>query len=140
MPEMPETATQADYGAEIYRLVCRDCHGDHGQGLTDEWRAKWAPEDQNCWQSGCHAGNHPPEGFLLPRYVPPLLGSGSLSNYKTAFDVYNYMRVRIPWHTPGSLQDWEYIQLTAFLARERDLPLEDRPLDEESAAKLLLHP
>ena len=139
LPEMPDTATQADYGGEIYRLVCRDCHGDRGQGLTDEWRATWAPEDQNCWQSRCHVGNHPPEGFLLPKYVPPLLGPGSLSNHETALDLYNYMRLKMPWHTPGSLQDWEYMQLTAFLAQERELDV-DLPLDEDMAADLLLSP
>ena len=58
LPDLPPTATQADVGAEIYRLVCQDCHGNRGQGLTDEWRAEWDPEDQNCWQSKCHAPNH----------------------------------------------------------------------------------
>ncbi|MFN2137342.1 MAG: c-type cytochrome [Candidatus Promineifilaceae bacterium] len=139
MPEMSDSATQADRGAEIYRLVCRDCHGDHGQGLTDEWRAKWAPEDQNCWQSKCHVGNHPPEGFSLPRYVPPLIGEGSLRSQRTVLDLYEYIRHRMPWHTPGSLQDWEYMQLAAFLARERGLN-PDLPLDESKAAELLLHP
>ena len=141
LPEMPATASQADYGAEIYRLICQDCHGDHGQGLTAEWRATWAPEDQNCWQSRCHVGNHPPEGFPLPRYVPPLMGPGALSNYETGLDLYTYIRVNMPWHTPGNLQDWEYMQLTAFLARERqELTSEDLPLDEAKAAKLLLNP
>jgi len=27
LPDLPSSATQADVGAEIYRLVCRDCHG-----------------------------------------------------------------------------------------------------------------
>ncbi len=139
LKEMPDTATQVDYGAEIYRVVCRDCHGDRGQGLTDEWRATWAPEDQNCWQSRCHAGNHPPEGFILPKYVPPLLGPGSLANHESALDLYNYMRLRMPWHTPGSLQDWEYMQLTAFLVTERGLGVE-LPLAEDKAAGILLSP
>ena len=39
LPPIPAGATQADIGAEIYALVCRDCHGDRGQGLTDEFRA-----------------------------------------------------------------------------------------------------
>ena len=61
--DLPAGASQLEYGAEVYRLVCQDCHGNRGQGLTDEWRATWAPADQNCWQSKCHAANHPPEGF-----------------------------------------------------------------------------
>jgi len=30
--------TQADQGAQVYWFVCMVCHGDRGQGLTDEWR------------------------------------------------------------------------------------------------------
>ncbi|KAA3665490.1 MAG: cytochrome c [Chloroflexi bacterium] len=138
LPELPSTATQADVGAEIYRLVCQDCHGNRGQGLTDEWRAEWNPKHQNCWQSKCHAPNHPPEGFILPRYVPPLLGPGSLSRYETILELYTYIRVNMPWHNPGSLQEAEYWQVTAFLVRERQMNLGDVVLDEERAGKLLL--
>ena len=119
LPELPATASDADVGAEIYRLVCHSCHGNKGQGLTDEWRAEWNPKDQNCWQSKCHAGNHPPDGFILPREVPPIMGPGSLPHLDTTLALYNYIRVTMPWHSPGSLQDEEYRQLTAFLARER---------------------
>ena len=135
LPGLPLTATQADVGAEIYRLVCQDCHGNQGQGLTDEWRAEWAPERQNCWQSKCHAPNHPPEGFILPRYVPPLIGPSTLSRFETTLDLYNYIRVNMPWHNPGSLQEAEYWQLTAFLAREHQITLA-----EDRAEKQLLSP
>ena len=140
LPEMPATATQADVGAEIYRLVCQDCHGNRGQGLTDEWRAQWHPEDQNCWQSKCHASNHPPEGFLLPRYIPPLIGPGTLTRFETVLNLHSYMRNAMPWHNPGSLTETEYWQLTAYLARERQLDLGDLPLDEDRAAQQLLFP
>lgn len=118
LPEMPETATQADFGAEIYRLVCRDCHGDKGQGLTDEWRATWAPKDQNCWQSKCHAANHPINGFDLPRYVPAIIGPTALARFDTPVEIHEYILVNMPWHNPGSLTNEEYWQLTAFLVRE----------------------
>jgi len=140
LPDLPSTATQADTGAEIYRLVCQDCHGNRGQGLTDEWRAQWAPQDQNCWQSKCHSLDHPPDGFTLPRYVPPLVGPGTLSQFKTALDLYYYIRITMPWQNPGSLQEAEYWQLTAFLARERHLTLGDLPLDENRAKELFLSP
>ena len=70
-PTLPPSASQADAGAQVYTLVCSACHGDLGQGLTDEWRATWNPSDQNCWQSKCHGLNRPSDGFDLPRYVPP---------------------------------------------------------------------
>jgi cytochrome c5 len=140
LPDLPPTATQAEVGAEIYRLVCQDCHGNRGQGLTDEWRAEWNPKFQNCWQSKCHAANHLPEGFIMPRYVPPLIGPGSLARFETLLDLYDYMRLNMPWHNPGSLLEAEYWQLTAYLARERQLDLGDLPLDENRAAKQLLSP
>lgn len=141
LPEMPETATQADYGAEIYRLVCRDCHGDVGQGLTDEWRATgFSPEDQNCWQAKCHAGSHPVDGFVLPKYVPPLAGDEALSRFNTSLDLYHFMRAAMPYHNPGSLLDREYWQLTTFIAEMNGLASPDVPLDEAVADQLLLHP
>ncbi len=140
LPEFPSTATQADVGAEIYRLVCQDCHGDRGQGLTDGWRAEWAPEDQNCWQSKCHASNHPPEGFILPRYVPALIGPNTLLAHQTVLDLQNFIRNRMPWHDPGNLQEVEYWQVTAYLIRERGLASGDLPLDEIKAGNLPLHP
>jgi hypothetical protein len=117
VPDLPANASQADYGAEIFILVCRDCHGDRGQGLTADWIAKWAPKDQNCWQSKCHATNHPPDGFSLPHYVPPLVGAQFLSRFKTATDVYNYISQAMPWQDPGYLALNQYWQVTAFLLR-----------------------
>src|SRR5574341_723475 len=51
--DLPPDATQLQYGAEIWRLVCSACHAYDGQGLTDAWRATWGPQDRNCWQSKC---------------------------------------------------------------------------------------
>ena len=118
LPTLPESATPADVGAEIYRLVCRDCHGDKGQGLTDEWRATWNPDHQNCWQSKCHAANHPVNGFDLPRFVPALIGPSTLARFREPAELHEYMLVNMPWYDPGSLTNQEYWQLTAFLIRE----------------------
>ncbi len=140
LPPLPETATQADYGAEIFRLVCQDCHGDRGQGLTHEFRMTWAPKDRNCWQSKCHTFNHPPDGFELPRFITPIIGQATLDQFETAADLYEYVRLEMPWHNPGSLTDEEYWQLTAFLVRENGVDPISQPLDQTRAASLVLHP
>jgi len=118
LPTLPASATQADAGAEIYRLVCRDCHGDKGQGLTDEWRATWNPEHQNCWQSKCHASNHPVNGFDLPRFVPAIIGPSTLARFGEPAELHEYLQSNMPWYDPGSLTGQEYWQLVAFLVRE----------------------
>lgn len=118
LPTMAPDATEADIGAEIYRLVCRDCHGDRGQGLTDAFRATWAPDDQNCWQAKCHAANHPPEGFLLPRFIPAIIGPNTLVRFESAAQLQTFISKNMPWHNPGSLTTDEYRQLTAYILRE----------------------
>jgi hypothetical protein len=140
LPKSAASASQADVGAEIWRLVCQDCHGNRGQGLTADWLAQWAPADQNCWQTKCHATNHPPEGFVLPRSVPALVGPNTLDEFNTALALHDYICTLMPWYNPGSLQDKQCWELTVFLARQNGINLPNSPLDRASAAKLLLHP
>ena len=114
--DLPEDATQLEYGAEVYRLVCKACHGDKGQGLTDDWRAQWHPKDQNCWQSKCHAQyNHPPDGFFIPP-VPAVLGQ-PIRNFGTALNLYTYNHNFMPWHNRGSLTEKESWSVTAYILK-----------------------
>lgn len=124
--------TQADEGAQLYWLHCQPCHGDQGQGLTDEWRMEYPPEEQNCWTSGCH-GNRPYEqSVALPTLVPPLVGpavdrlTGAkdtqvLTRFQTLDGVYSYMSVTMPLFFPGELSQEEYLAILAHLARENGI-------------------
>lgn len=133
-----DNADQVAVGAEIYRLVCSACHGDVGQGFTKEWVAKWAPEDQNCWQSKCHAENHPPDGFVLPAHSPAVKGPIISALFNTALDLYQYNKLHMPWHAPGSMRDEEYWQLTAFLLDLNGIDLGNTILDADNAAGISL--
>jgi len=113
---LPADATQLEYGAEVYRLVCSACHGDHGQGLTGAWRATWAPSDQNCWQSKCHGPSHPPDGFVLP-VAPAISGSGALSAFATAQDLHDFVQVSMPWQNPNSLTEKDSWSATAYVLK-----------------------
>lgn len=117
--DLPPDASQLEYGAEVYRLVCKACHGDKGQGLTDDWRAQWAPEDQNCWQSKCHAANHPPDGFSMP--IAPAVVGPPLQMFATAQDLYNYIHANMPWHNRGSLTEKESWSVTAYILKINDV-------------------
>jgi cytochrome c len=139
-PPMSDPPTQVELGHYVYYLACMACHGDQGQGLTEEWREVWGPPHQNCWQSKCHAANHPPEGFELPRYAPPVIGAETLPGLQTAADLYEYLRGRMPWQAPGTLQDEEYWQLTAFLANANGVFLDETPLGPDNAAKVRMRP
>jgi len=135
--DLPPDATQLDHGREIYRLVCSACHAYSGEGLTDAWRATWDPQDQNCWQSKCHAANHPPDGFVLP-IAPAVVGRQALAGFPTAADLRAYIQVTMPWHNPDSLTDEEGYAVTAYVIKlNRMSPPE---LNAQNAASFKLHP
>lgn len=127
-PEIPDDPSQADLGAVDYWFSCMVCHGDRGQGLTEEWRAAAGQEDMNCWQSRCHASNHPPEGFVLPTYAPRIIGEYALFRFETALDLYEFISTKMPWQMPGLLEDTTYWQLSAFLLRENAIPFQENGL------------
>jgi cytochrome c len=138
-PTMPANPVQADHGSQVYYMVCMACHGDQGQGLTPEFLETWGlGEGESCWQSKCHAANHPPEGFKLPKVIPPVVGSVIPARFETALDLHDYIRENMPWHAPGSLTEEEYWQLTAFLVRENGFDPGAQPLDAGRAAKVRL--
>lgn len=138
--ELPADATQADYGEQYYIFVCQACHGDVGRGLTAEWLAQWAPDDQNCWQTKCHASSHPPDGFTIPYTVPPVVGEDALLDFRTAFDLYNYIRHAMPYQAPGTMLDEEYWAVTAYLIRKNQGEELPEPLTPENAVSMALRP
>jgi cytochrome c len=130
---LPPEPSQVDLGAEVYRQICLACHGDWGQGLTDAWRQEWG-EDSNCWQSRCHAANHPPQGFQLPETVPGVLGPGSFARFSTAAELHEYIASTMPWWNPGSLSEEQAWQVTAYLMDVRQELDSDVTLEKGNAA------
>jgi len=117
-PVMPANPSLVDHGREVYYYHCMPCHGDRGQGLTDEWRAVWSDDHQNCWARGCHAGRSGDAGFPIPRKVPSVAGvPGALARFATPDDLFDYLRSTQPPQEPGRLGDAEYRALAAFLLR-----------------------
>ncbi len=139
-PQLSDPPRQIEIGHVEYWMSCMVCHGDRGQGLTDEWRSVLDPEDMNCWQSKCHAPNHPPEGFEIPQQSPMVIGPGALSGYRTAADLFNYLRVKMPWAFPGLFDEETYWNLTAYLAEANGVDLPARPLGPDNGDEVLLIP
>jgi hypothetical protein len=118
-PAMPESPTQVDIGRNLYYYHCMPCHGDRGQGLTDEWRQVWVHDHQNCWGRGCHAGRMEDQGFPIPRVVPAVSGApGAMAASQSADTVFDYLHSTHPPQRPGALAEEEYWALTAFLLHE----------------------
>lgn len=132
--------TQADNGAQDYWAHCMMCHGDRGQGLNQDWLSVMNPQDRDCWQFGCHNPHHPPDGFVFPKVVPPVIGKGVLDNFSTGLDVYHFIKLYMPYQNPGHLPDQTYWDLAAYLLRENGYYDGKEPLDAQRAAAIQIHP
>lgn len=112
-----DNSEQVQKGSAIYWGICMACHGDVGQGLTEEWRDAFGAEDRNCWQSNCHGYDYPPQGFHIPKdkLAPAVAGSGKLSRFKNAQELHDYIHANMPWWDPGQLTDEESWQVTSYI-------------------------
>jgi mono/diheme cytochrome c family protein len=137
-PTLPPNPGQADLGSRDFWLNCLACHGDRGQGLTDEFRALYPPEDRNCWNSGCHGAHPYQNGWTLPTQVPRLIGAGALDNFETAANLHNFISSAMPFQDPGSLDEETYWQLTAFLLRQNQIGGWREPIGPENASEVKL--
>lgn len=135
----PPLDAQLAHGENVYRLVCSACHAYDGEGLTAAWLRTWAPPDQNCWQSKCHALNHPPDGFVLPHFVPAIAGPGTLEQMRTAQDLFNFIHAAMPYQDPGYLSTQDYWDITAHLLVLNNLPVGPDPIGPTNAALIALH-
>lgn len=135
-PTSPPSPSQADYGAQVYWLSCLPCHGDRGQGLTEEFRQTYPPEEQYCWESGCHGKRPYDNGFTLPMNIAAVIGPGTLQKFPTAANLRGYIFAAMPFWKPGSLTEEQSWQVTAFLLRENGLWQGAVDLDSSNARGL----
>jgi cytochrome c5 len=136
----PTLDKQLANGENVYRLVCSACHAYNGEGLTAAWLRTWAPPDQNCWQSKCHAANHPPDGFVLPHYVPAIAGPGTLKAMRTAQDLFAFVHASMPFQDPGYLSQQDYWDITAHILVLNGVRVGPDPVGQANAASIALHP
>ncbi len=132
-PPLPSNPTEYELGRNLYWHWCMTCHGDRGQGLTDEFRGIWEPEHQNCWGRGCHTGRPGDEGFPIPTIVPALVNESHLEQFASLQALADFLNATHPPQSPGILKDDEYhaIALFVFTMNERPLisvPLLDTPV------------
>ena len=116
------------------------CHGDHGQGLTDEWRESHGVEFRDCWQSGCHASDRPENSFEIPPTgAPAVIGAGKLARFTNARELQQYIHENMPFFPAGSLTEEQSLELTAFLLREQATLPDGLTLDRINGSAVPIH-
>ncbi len=139
-PPTSNPPSQADEGGSYYWGMCMSCHGDRGQGLTDEWLASFPTEERDCWQSGCHGSDHPPNSFEIPQQsgIPAIAGPRSLTRFDNALELQRYVLEFMPWWNPGSLETKDAWAVTAYLLKLNDSLPEEMTLSGTNAAAIPL--
>jgi len=114
-PPLPPDPTEYELGRNLYWNWCMPCHGDRGQGLTDEFRGMWVPDHQNCWGRGCHAGHADDMGFPIPTVVPALVGDVPLAQFSSLQELADFLQATHPPQSPGILKSDEYHAIAFFV-------------------------
>ncbi len=118
-PAGPTTsaADEANRGATLYGAKCASCHCDAGQG------GKKAP---------------PVVGKdALP--LDPRSGSKRQGQFKTALDVFTYVKTKMPGDDPGSLSDEDARAIVAFDLKANGVDLTGKDVSDETLAAIALH-
>ena len=115
-PAPQSVEEQAARGGELYGANCAGCHGDAGQG----------------------GDKAPPLVGAQALPLDPRPGAKRAVQFKTALDVFTWVKANMPPTKGGSLADDEYVAILAFALKANGVTLE-QPLDGEQAASLNLH-
>jgi hypothetical protein len=124
-PPLPENPTEFELGRNLYWHWCMTCHGDVGQGLTDEFRGIWVEDHQNCWGRGCHAGHSGDLGFPIPTVVPALVSDSHLAQFASIQELSDFLKTTHPPQSPGILKGEEYHAIALFVFAMNGRPLID---------------
>ncbi len=133
-PPLPDNPTEYELGRNLYWHWCMTCHGDVGQGLTDEFRSIWDKDHQNCWGRGCHAGHQGDLGFPIPTVVPALVNDTHLKQFASVQDLAAFLKATHPPQSPGILKDGEYHAIALFVFSMNERPLSDFPVTDTPTA------
>jgi mono/diheme cytochrome c family protein len=129
-PPLPPNPTEYELGRNLYWHWCMTCHGDRGQGLTDEFRGIWPPDHQNCWGRGCHSGRRGETGFPIPTVVPALVDGNHLTRFSSEQELADFLEATHPPQNPGILKKEEYQAIALFVfAMNGRLPVSISPTD-----------
>ena len=113
-PELPENPTDLEMGRYLFWRHCMPCHGDVGQGLTDDFRALWE-DHANCWDRGCHGGRKEDEGFPIPTIIPAIVTEDRLMQFASDEELFAFLKATHPPQYPGYLEDEEYHDIVTVL-------------------------
>jgi mono/diheme cytochrome c family protein len=115
--EAASFAAQAQRGEALYGQHCASCHGARGEG-----------------------GGRAP-ALVGPEALATAPSGGQRDvEFRTAGDVYQWVKGHMPPGAPDSLGEAAYLEIVAFDLKANGIAAGPEPLTPESAAKVVLRP
>jgi len=115
--DLSRARTQTAEGATIFTNQCAKCHGQRGEGLGGV-PAILGPGALPAFpRSGGMAGDPTmtdPQQLQIQQQTRPA-GAASRDTFRTAQDLFNFTKARMPKTSPGSLTDGQYWAAVNFL-------------------------
>jgi cytochrome c len=122
-PSAATALAQADRGEKLYVENCAQCHGNAGQGTQSE------------------KGRVPPVvGPTALPLDPPAGAKYRKGQFRTARDVYEFVRENMPPGMGNTLPVEDYLDIIAFDLKANGVDLNGKSITSDTAAAIVLHP
>ena len=140
-PNLAQARDRASQGAAVFSAKCASCHGHRGEGVTapdimGPDGLTLYPRDPS--QSTLAANTDPAEQQLRQQLNPG--GMPSRPHFKTAQDLYEYTRLKMPAKQAGSLSTEDYWAVINFMLVAHGVKVPEKGVDSENARQVLINP
>lgn len=131
---------KAAQGAKVFERECAGCHGQRGEGVTapaimGSDGLPMFPRDPT--QSTLAANTDPNEQALRQQLNPG--GMPSRQPFKTAQDLYEYTRLKMPSKRAGTLTNDDYWAVINFMLVAHGVKIPDKGIDAGNAREVVIN-
>jgi mono/diheme cytochrome c family protein len=138
-PNLAVARDKAAQGAKVYERDCAGCHGQRGEGVTAPPimggdGLPMFPRDPS--QSTLAANTDPNEQQMRQQLNPG--GMPSRQPFKTAQDLYEYTRLKMPSKRAGTLSTEDYWAVINFILVAHGVKVPDKGIDSGNAREVVI--
>lgn len=139
-PNLAKAKDATALGAQVFAAKCATCHGQRGEGVTapaimGSDGLPLYPRDPS--QSTLASNNDPNEQQLRQQLNPG--GIPSRQPFKTAQDLYEFVRLKMPAKQAGSLSTEEYWAVVNFMLVAQGLKVPEKGVDSDNARQVVIN-
>jgi cytochrome c len=136
-PNLAKAKSATALGAQVFEAKCANCHGQRGEGVT-------APPIMGSdglplypAQSNLASNSDPNEQQMRQQLNPG--GMPSRQPFKTAQDLYEFVRLKMPSKQAGTLTTEEYWAVVNYMLIAQGLQVPEKGIDSENARQVVIN-